>query len=526
MNYEEFHERIFKETASDVVSFGRQGIKESLKLMILDSDIPTKKKTKLIEQVDDIHISDDRLIEYMKNAYINEGIISFPSLYGSGKKILGGLGKVGAGGISILKNNMPYFKQQGKKLAAGVEKVVGKTEKAAGDEVEKMSVGMKAARYGGVVLGLSLAWDTFVESSRSITDSYVRCQEAWDAIKRDLGRVPSKAMPKALISSIYDIGKLSFYFTKRLAAQAYANIASRIKFSSTITPNERIKLDESLLNLRNLVKYNYGKLDGLETESEREYVRLMSKPDLSINDVNDYNNIVNKLAHFCSFDESNLGRIPIIGTLVSMRTGFPMSTVAYGGDIIAGIAYDIPGWKESDAEITSLTKKGFAAFAKSTDHYNELYLKVKKDDAVKEILPIQSDPTVTGSGSIMNSINNFFNQVFFPITYRVSNFVTDVIFRNAGKILGVGTVLGLISLGGYYVWKKWFKNRHCESATGNERIKCEIDAVDQALEASRKEIQNCQYSTNPKNCMEEAEKLLKKWEDRKFELMKSLNVGE
>lgn len=91
--------------------------------------------------------------------------------------------------------------------------------------------------------------------------------------------------------------------------------------------------------------------------------------------------------------------------------------------------------------------------------------------------------------------------------------------RNWGWGLGVGTLIATLILGSYYLYKHFF-NKDCSKLDeGPGKIECQVKAINRAISKLIKGKKKCISTINPRECRSELDILIKKWQDRKQELL-------
>jgi hypothetical protein len=91
--------------------------------------------------------------------------------------------------------------------------------------------------------------------------------------------------------------------------------------------------------------------------------------------------------------------------------------------------------------------------------------------------------------------------------------------------LGISGLIAGISLGAYYLWKKFYKIK-CDGLEGIELTKCEIKATNKAIDEAESQKRRCLNELNPTKCKEEVEVIIQRWKDRKSMLMDQLEAKE
>ena len=112
-------------------------------------------------------------------------------------------------------------------------------------------------------------------------------------------------------------------------------------------------------------------------------------------------------------------------------------------------------------------------------------------------------------GGAKETIKSIFSTIFSP---------------KSAAYIGVGLAVSSIVFAAYYAWKK--RSQNCTKKKGNDKTKCEIGAVDRALDETKKRMSDCVKTVNPSKCREELKDVLEKWEDRKEELSSQLDNGD
>lgn len=538
MDYQKFHEDIINETNEDILKYGEAMLREDLKFLIIKEDISREDKIRIINEIEDAVITEDHVGEYLTNS-LSEGARWTKTIerLKNTDKFISGMGK---------------YTRKAKNAARDLfNKVRGKTVEKAEEILDPVTGKMKKVdipsrpivdRVIGYGVATPILYKFFnggyaAETIQYVSDitfnyskSYERVLANLNYAWQDLFRTTWIAGQPANLASVVANGTA-------LVALFTLNRAIGI-ITTTISTQDK-ELNIARLNAyRENILWGDNELNRVLNEFDNYYNSIIDKTDLNDNDLTILREKLSNVSDVC---------IPKVMGLSD--TSIPSQFSKFYPDYVIGMSLSKDAWVEAGNRVSALIDKGIKELLKRQDMCSVI---VGKYEAIVSskiggtapsnykppivLVPGQSPLSPNVKSEVPRRVDpgdvrvgergwwQWVNDIYYKVTtqfYTIKSMIGTIATGTAGKIFGIGAVLTLVSLAGYYIWKKFFKSKDCAKYTGEERNKCEIEAVDAALKASRKELKKCQYTVNPRKCMEEAKKLVSKWEDRKLQLIKN-----